>query len=185
MQKKRLAVALAVVAVAAVVANAAVFVYYPATIQVQPQKPPVAFQTGTNSNGNDLNGTQISVTIGTNGTEAAIALHPTLGYDYYYDILQVKNNDDQAYYVNFYVAASNVTSVGIAEAYIVIDGVKYPVVAGQLLLANNTLLNAGQTLSIGVLFYTPDGAQLNVNGKGVIDLYLVYSPVNEQPQTLP
>ena len=189
MLRKRLAVALAVVAVAALVANAAVFVYYPATVEVYPQQAPVVFQGGSNAGSSDLNGNQITVDIGTSGTNASIAVHPTYGYNYYYDILWVTNNDDQVYYVNFYVKSSNVTAVGIAEAYIVINDQKYAIPTSgsgtEPLLSGNIPLDAGETLSIGFLFYTPDGAALDTTKKAVIDLYLIYSPTNENPQLLP
>ncbi len=185
MLRKRLAVALAVVAVAALVANAAVFVYYPATVEVYPQQAPVVFQNGTNAGSSDLNGNTITVDIGVNGTNASIAVHPTYGYNYYYDILKVANNAGQAYYVNFYVKSSNVTDVGIAEAYIVIDGQKYAIPTTGTILPYNIVVNAGASLSIGFLFYTPDGAALDTNNKAVIDLYLIYSPVNETVPPLP
>ncbi len=185
MQRKRLAVALAVVALAALVANAAVFVYYPAYVNVQAQKAPVKFAAGTNAGQPDINGNTIVVTVQQNGTEATLTLHPTLEYNYYYDILRVVNQGQQAYYVNFYINTSNITSIGITEVYIVVNGTKYLAIPGQVVMPQNVLLNANQQLIIGILFYSPDDAVFNLNATGRMELFLIYSPVNEAPQPLP
>jgi len=185
MQRKKLVVALAVLAIAALVANAAVFVYYPATVEVQAQKAPVKFQAGTNAGAPDLNGNTIQVTIGTNGTDAIITVHPTLEYNYYYDVLRIVNTGQQGYYVNFYVNQSNLADIGIAEVYIVVNGTKYPALPGALVAPKNIFLNANQKLIIGILFYSPDDAVFNLNTTGTLNLFLVYSPVNETVQPLP
>ncbi len=181
--RKRIIMMMAALAVSIAVANAAVFVYYPVGVTAIPQKPDVVFAPGTNAGNTDLGGNTITVNIGVNATNATIVVHPTLEYTYYYDILVVKNNGTQAYYVNFYVSDANYTAAGFTNAYLVVDGVKYPIVAGQLVLANNLQLAAGANITIGILFYAPDDAKFN--GNAAISLNLVYSPVNETAPNLP
>ncbi len=191
--RSRIVLALAVLATAALVANAGVFVYYPAEVYAFPQKPVVYFAAGTNAGNNDLNGTTIDVTVGTNGTVASIAVHPTLGYTYYHDILQVQvdANAQGTIYVNFYVAQTNYTQAGFAEVYLVINGQKYFLAQGNYALATPLTLNPGDTLSIGLLFYAPDDTVFQDNDNNgrfdpaYIQLTLVYSPNNEAFQPLP
>jgi len=176
-------VALAAALIAAVaVANAAVFVYYPANVKVVPQQPPIVFDEGTNANQADLLGNTIEVSIAQNKTEVNITVHPTLQYTYYYNILVVNNTDSNAYYVNFYVNFTNFTA-SFQEAYLVINGQKYLIQNGQFVLSTPLTLNANEYINVSLLFYAPDSQQFQ--GNVVIDLQLVYSPTTETFQTLP
>jgi len=181
--KARIAAVAAALIAAVVVANAAVFVYYPANVQIVPQEPPIVFEYGSNANQADLRGNTIEVSIAQNKTAVNITLHPTLQYTYYYDILVVDNVDTaNAYYVNFYVVNTNYTA-SFQEAYLVINGTKYLIQNGQFVLPTPLTLNAGANVSIGLLFYAPDSQQFQ--GNVTIDLQLVYSPTTETFQTLP
>jgi len=187
---KRLVVVAALALTAALVANAAVFVYYPAIINVEPVKPDVVFDIGTNSNQPDLAGNTITVTIpgvttttDGNATEVYITVHPTLQYTYYYDILTIKNNGGIDYYVNIYIYSTNVTSA-FTEAYIIIDGTKISLDQTGFASATNLVLPAGGSFSVSLLFYAPD-SQIFPQDPVQINMSVVYSPVNEQFQPLP
>jgi len=100
MKKLYLLIALATI-VAAV--NAAVFVYYPLSITLQPSKPAVYFVLGTNANQNDImygvDGNRIVVIVDSAGAQAWITVHPTYQRTYYRDVLRVVNQDNVTYTV--------------------------------------------------------------------------------------
>jgi len=171
------------------VANAAVFVYYPAIINVEPVKPDIVFDLGTNANQPDLAGNTITVTIpGTQGTtgnqtEISITLHPTLQYTYYYDIFTINNTGTVDYYVNIYIYTTNVTT-GFVEAYMFLNDTKIPLNETGFVSATNLLLPAGSYFSVSFLFYAPD-SQAFPQDPIQINMSVVYSPVDEQFQPLP
>jgi len=93
---------LAILALALAVANAAVFVYYPMSVTLQPSKPAVYFLPGSNANKPDIMygaGNTIAVTIDSAGAQASITVHPTYQRTYYKEVLNITNQDTQAYYV--------------------------------------------------------------------------------------
>ncbi|MEM4686820.1 MAG: hypothetical protein QXY67_04980, partial [Zestosphaera sp.] len=75
--KRKIIILLAIATLISIV-NASVFVYYPVTLKISPQQPPVVFQEGTNTNTTDLWGKTITVNIGNEGTSLKITVHPTL-----------------------------------------------------------------------------------------------------------
>jgi len=186
---RRLVAVAALALTAALVANAAVFVYYPAIINVEPVQPDIVFDLGTNANKPDLANNTITVTIpgtaGTTGnqTEITITVHPTLQFTYYYDIFTINNTGGVTYYVNFYIYSSNVTSA-FAEAYLVVNGTKIPLNATGFASDVNLELPAGDHFSVGLLFYAPD-SQVFPQDPVQINLTVVYSPVDETFQPLP
>jgi len=99
--KKRLYV-LALLVAALAIANAAVFVYYPMSVTLQPSRPAVYFEPGSNANKPDVmygDGNTITVTVDSAGAQASITVHPTYQRTYYEDVLKITNQDNQAYYV--------------------------------------------------------------------------------------
>ena len=188
----------ALVLAGALVANAAVFVYYPVSVTMQPTKPDIVLVPGTNANQTDLAGNVISVIIpgflnnaNGNQTTATIVIHPTLQYNYYHDIIRIRNNGNITYFVNIYINSTNVTAA-FPLAYIVIDGVKYTIPpAGNFISINNIQILSGQELIVGFLLYAPDNQPFPQNPNTTqilpvtLDLMVVYSPTNTDFQPLP
>ena len=91
------------------VALAAVFAYYPLTLQIVPTPPGVVFEPGSNAGQPDIGaGNTITVTIGANNTSATITIHPTYQENYYKDVLRINNTDDNA--MNVWIVFTNVTN---------------------------------------------------------------------------
>ena len=121
MNTKRKLIALLAIATLISIVNASVFVYYPITLTISPQNPPVVFSTGSNSNKRDLWDKTITVSID-DDTRLTIEVHPTLQRNYYYDIAKIKNNDDlNTYYIKFRVTKS-INDDRVNEAYLIING---------------------------------------------------------------
>ena len=119
--RRKLIVLLAIATLVSIV-NASVFVYYPINLKISPQQPPVVFIPGSNSDGTDLWGSTITVNIGGGGTNLSIEVHPTLQRNYYYDIVKIRNNDNNnAYYLKFRVI-SPISDERVSEAYLIIGG---------------------------------------------------------------
>jgi len=92
---------LALLAVALAIANASVFVYYPLSVTLQASKPAVYFLPGSNANAPDIMygaGNAIAVAVDSAGAQASITVHPTYQRTYYKDVLNIANQDSQAYY---------------------------------------------------------------------------------------
>jgi len=93
------------IALAAIVAtvNASVFVYYPLSVSLAPSKPAVYFVAGSNANHPDVmygsDNNHIAVTVDKAGAQAWIIVHPTYQTTYYKEVLNITNQDSQAYYV--------------------------------------------------------------------------------------
>jgi hypothetical protein len=121
MNTKRKLIALLAIATLISIVNASVFVYYPITLTINPQNPPVVFSSGSNSNKRDLWDKTITVSID-DDTRLTIKVHPTLQRNYYYDIAKIKNNDDSnTYYIKFRVTTP-ITDNGVNKAYLIING---------------------------------------------------------------
>jgi len=88
---------------AATAVFASVFVYYPLNINLQPSKPAVIFVPGSNAGQNDImygtDSNTISVSVDSANASATITVHPTYQTTYYKDVLEITNQDSQAYYV--------------------------------------------------------------------------------------
>lgn len=187
MQAGKYILGLTIATILASIVFASVFVYYPASVQVSPTAPPVIFIEGSNSNQRDLYGTIITTTIDTTGTSASITLHPTYQRTYYLDVLRIKNQDSQAYYVRINVI-STITNGNLASAklYIYNGGVRVGVVdllTTQLQPDSWIVLNGNGELRIDFEFqYATSGGSYNTapSGSGTINLELVYSTVNTE-----
>jgi len=100
-EMKRLYILIAL-AIALAIANAAVFVYYPLSLSLAPSKPAVYFVAGSNANKPDVMygaGNTITVNIDSAGVVAQITVHPTYQRTYYKEVLNITNQDNQAYTV--------------------------------------------------------------------------------------
>lgn len=120
MNTKRKLVALLAIAALVGIVNATVFVYYPISVTVSPQPPPVIFRPGTNANKTDLWGETIEVIVEDYGTKLTITVHPTVQRNYYYDIVKIFNRDENnAYYAKFRVLTP-ITDERISKAYLIV-----------------------------------------------------------------
>jgi hypothetical protein len=104
-RKRRITTPLIALLIAVVIsiAFASVFVYYPMAVTLQPVRPPVVFDTGTNSNRNDLGGSDttsntISVSIGSNKASLNITVHPTYQTAVYKNVAKIVNSDSSKAY---------------------------------------------------------------------------------------
>jgi hypothetical protein len=120
MNTKRKLIALLAIATLISIVNASVFVYYPITLTISPQNPPVVFSSGSNSNKRDLWDKTITVSID-DDTRLTIEVHPTLQRNYYYDIAKIENKDTNTYYIKFRVT-NPITDDRVDEAYLIING---------------------------------------------------------------
>jgi len=153
--RRKLIVLLAIATLVSIV-NASVFVYYPINLTISPQQPPVVFESGSNAGQRDLWGGIITVNIGDEGTSLSIKVHPTLQRNYYYDIVKIKNNDNNVYYLKFRVI-SPIADDRVSAAYLIIADGDY---SEKINLKQGTL--------------QPDGwFTLSADSKLRVDLYLV------------
>jgi len=187
MQARRYVLGLTIATILVSIVFASVFVYYPGIVQVSPVRPPIIFTEGSNSNQRDLNGATITTTIDSTNTSASIALHPTYQRTYYRDVLRIKNQDSEVYYVKVNVV-STITGGNIVSAKIhVYSGA---VKVGEIDLLTTGLqpdnwitLNGGEELRIDFEFrYATTGGSPDTapSGSGTISLELVYSTVNNE-----
>jgi hypothetical protein len=161
MNTKRKLIALLAIATLISIVNASVFVYYPITLTISPQNPPVVFSSGSNAGGNDLWGNTITVNTG-DGTSLTIEVHPTLQRNYYYDIAKIKNNDDSnTYYIKFRVTEP-ITDSRVDKAYLIIN--------------NTNTQHIIDLMSSGV---QPDNnwIELSSSSEFRVDLYIVLNSV--------
>ena len=100
MEKRKKLLTIVLIALALAVVNASVFTYYPVSITLAPQKPPLIFESGSNTGKPDLFGQTITASIGDASTSLALTVHPTYQTAYYKDIARIKNQDSSnSYYV--------------------------------------------------------------------------------------
>jgi len=179
MKKLYLLIALAAI-VAAV--NAAVFAYYPITVNITGTQP-VAFDLGSNANQSDLGaGNSIVVSLGSNSTSVTITIHPTYQYTYYHNITLVKNIDTgKSYYVAFRVTQpiSGWPAGSVAKMIVYTSG-GTKVIEVDLKQQYTTSwigpLSAGDYYRIDFYIYYPEGSSLP-SGTSV-SVQLIYSPQN-------
>ncbi|MEM0348334.1 MAG: hypothetical protein QXL83_07290 [Zestosphaera sp.] len=118
--KRKIIILLAIATLISIV-NASVFVYYPVTLKISPQQPPVVFQEGTNTNTTDLWGKTITVNIGNEGTSLKITVHPTLQRNYYYNLTEIVSRDSSnTYHIKFRVTKA-INDVRVNTAYLIIN----------------------------------------------------------------
>ncbi|MFZ8791941.1 MAG: hypothetical protein ACO2OS_06730 [Thermosphaera aggregans] len=187
MQAGKYILGLTIATILASIVFASVFVYYPASVQVSPRAPPVIFEEGSNSNQRDLYGETITTDIDATGTSASITLHPTYQRTYYKDVLRIKNQDSEVYYVKVNVV-STITGGNIVSAKIHVY--RGDVKVGEIDLLTTGLqpdswiaLNGNGELRIDLEFrYATTGGSHDTAppGSGTISLELVYSTVNNE-----
>ncbi len=176
-------------AVAASVVFASVFVYYSLGIVLQPVAPPVVFVPGDNAGQQDLQGNTIEVNIGPNQTTALITLHPTYMFNYYKEILNISNVDaaNTSYNVYLQVVNTNVTAANMTVTLLINDTYAIDISNPGTydLSAQAGALAPGRTWSLSLLILIPEGTVGITNNTYAIEAYLVYTPSNEAPPTLP
>jgi len=115
---KRLYILIAL-AIALAVANAAVFVYYPMTVNVSGTTAEVRFAPGSNANKDDLAGQTIEVVLeGSYNTKATITVHPTNERTYYRDVLVIENYGVGRTYYAWINVKTAITNQYITAAYL-------------------------------------------------------------------
>ncbi len=175
-----LGIALAV-AIAASLASASVFVYYPLTVNVQYTPPPVKFEAGSNAGQPDLSGT-IDVSIGQNQTLATITIHPTYRTTYYKDVLHINNTSSSNYYIMLRVDTP--ASIDISGATLelrLVDDTGRVIKTLDLTQTGDTgwlLLNAGSGLRVDIVSDMPEGYTLPSSVSASISL--IYSNSNTE-----
>jgi len=179
---------------AATAVFASVFVYYPLNISLTPSKPAVYFIAGSNAGQNDImygTGNKIIVSVDSAGAFAQITVHPTYQTTYYKDVLEITNQDNQAYYVwlnvtNPITVGGNLTS---AVLYVIDDvgnqhSVDLHLTTGPVLVGQ---ISGGKTWRIDLEFqitgYGNNGSpsQAPILSDYSASLNLIYSPSNENP----
>ena len=173
------------------VALAAVFAYYPLTLQVAPTSPGVVFEPGSNAGQPDIGaGNTIAVTIGANKTSASITIHPTYQENYYKDVLRINNTDGNA--MNVYIvftSVSNTLPTGsivmlfvyedttkVRELDVTNPAVNQPISIGQL--------GAGRVWQLDIYVYIPEGTYIT-GASYTANAKLVYTPSTETPPANP
>jgi len=101
------------------VANAAVFVYYPMTVNVSGTTAEVRFAPGSNAGGADLAGQTIAVALeGSYNTKATITIHPTNERTYYKNVLVIENYGVGRTYYGWINVKTAITNQYITAAYL-------------------------------------------------------------------
>jgi len=146
-----------------------------------PSAPKVIFAPGSNAGQTDINGGTIGVTVGTNGANLTLTLHPTYETTYYKNITIIENTDTAtSYNVNITVSQALSLPAG-SKAYLIIynkgatrslTGWPIPLPATGTYVAMVDLTQTGTT-SIGTL---------SAGGVWEVDL-LVYIPEGTTPTT--
>jgi hypothetical protein len=115
-RKRRITTPLIALLIAVVIsiAFASVFVYYPMEVILQPVRPPVYFETGSNAGAYDLGGSDttsntISVSIGSNGASLNITVHPTYQTTVYKNVTKIVNRDSKGYNVWINIRWTNIS----------------------------------------------------------------------------
>jgi len=167
---RELVVLTILIAVAVSVVNAAVFVYYPMDVTASWSKRPIYFDTaGTNAGGPDLSGT-ITVVLSEDGTDAAITVHPSRrGTTLYHNIMTIKNDDTQTYYLWIKVETAFDDS-SISEAYLLAGSTQVDL--KQTGVTSMGSLDAGEELSVSLRLKVSSSG----SGTDSASIELVYSP---------
>ena len=183
-----LVLALALLAMTATLAS--VFAYYPLTLQVVPTAPGVVFEKGSNAGQPDIGARNtITVSVGANKTSASITIHPTYQENYYKDVLQIVNNDDNA--MNVYIVFTSVSNTLPADSVVKLfvyeedTKIELDVTNPQLNQPISIgLLGATKVWQIDIYVYIPEGTV--ITGRSyTADAKLVYTPSTETPPANP
>jgi hypothetical protein len=195
-RKNLLSLALALLtAIALSIAFAAVFSYYPVSIDISPVSPPVYFELGSNANTYDLwADNKIDVSVGNNGASVSITIHPTYQVTYYKNVTLIVNNDTKAYNIYLRVATpANLSSGASAVVYVYSKGASrslsgYPTPTPSEYVKNVSLtstgttyigsLSGGSAYEIDIYVYIPEGTSPSST---TAKLLLIASPSSESP----
>lgn len=180
---KNILIPLAVLAIATV-ALASVFVYYPLTLQAQPQAPGVVFQPGSNAGHPDIGQNTITVNLGANATSATVRIHPTYQRTYYLDVLRVHNGDNDAMRIWLRVESiQNSLPQGSVVRMIFRQGntvVYTHEFANAGVQVHVGTINAGATWQIDFEVIIPEGTRI-ANAQFNAQMRLIYTPSTETP----
>jgi len=121
---------LVVLAVFVAAVNAAVFAYYPLTVNVAGTTAEVRFAAGSNANQPDLAGNTIGVTLeGSCNTKATVTIHPTNERTYYRDVLWIENYGVGRTYYAWIRVVTPVTHTAILSAKLYVKDANGNIVA--------------------------------------------------------
>jgi len=180
-------------ALALALVNAAVFVYYPMSIGLSPQKPPVYFDLGSNANQKDLWGNTITVSLSEANTNLAVQVNPTYQDNYYKNITVIKNQDtnpDDVYYILFNVT-DTISDTNVTTAELIVSDSSGTPIATIDLKTNGVqpsswiTVNPGETLTVSLkITITPDSGVTYSTSPSLADgsaiVKLIYSPQNSE-----
>jgi len=184
---------------AATAVFASVFVYYPLKISLQPSQPAVIFVPGSNAGKPDVmygtDSNTISVSVDSAGASASITVHPTYQTTYYEDVLEIKNQDNQAYTVWLNVTDPLLDTNGkltSATLYVYDISTSTPTLVKPIDLSQKKQVQVGQ-ISSGAIWridlefqitgYGSNGSpsQAPILSSTSASLNLIYSPSSENP----
>ena len=185
MEQRKKLISIVLIALALAVVNASVFTYYPVSITLAPQKPPLIFESGSNTGKPDLFGQTITASIGDASTSLALTVHPTYQTTYYKDIARIKNQDSSnSYYVAIKV---NTLFTGPSEAKLLIYSGSTNVAVVDLLTTGTTTwlgpISAGSEWSIDLKITIPEtGSSSSAPSisQPTESVQLIYSPQNTE-----
>jgi hypothetical protein len=186
MEKRKKLLTIVLIALALAVVNASVFTYYPVSITLAPQKPPLIFESGSNTGKPDLFGQTITASIGDASTSLALTVHPTYQTAYYKDIARIKNQDSSnSYYVAIKV---NTPFTGPYEAKLLIYSGSTNVAIVDLLTTGTTTwlgpISAGSEwsidLEITILETGGSSSSAPSISQPTASIQLIYSPQNTE-----
>jgi len=173
------------------VALAAVFAYYPLTLQIVPTPPGVVFEPGSNADKPDI-GTEnyITVETGDNGASASVTIHPTYQENYYKDVLRISNNDDDA--MNVYIVFTSVSNTLPAGSIVKLFVYEEATRVRELEVTNPAvnqpisigLLGVGRVWQLDIYVYIPEGTYIT-GASYTANAKLVYTPSTETPPANP
>jgi len=190
--QKRTLATLAALAITLAVVNASVFVYYPITVNLSPVAPPVIFDKGSNTGGDDLGNNKIQVVIQSNdptNTSATITVHPTYRTTYYKDILRIKNQDTRAYHIRIYVE-DIFNDDKIISAYLIIGSEQIDLKSGGFQPSDSWItISASGQLSVDLKLVISTSGGSYDSAPSLSDsqatIKLIYSPQNIEPPPTP
>jgi len=186
MEKGKKLLTIVLIALALAVVNASVFTYYPVSITLATQQPPLIFKYGSNTKKPDLWSTTITADIGAANTSLTLTVHPTYQTTYYKDIARIKNQDSSnSYYVAIKV---NTPFTGPSEAKLLIYSGSNNVATVDLLTTGTTTwfgpISAGSEWSIDLKITIPETGGSPSSpptiSQPTASIQLIYSPQNTE-----
>lgn len=175
---------------AATLALASVFTYYPLTMRALPVAPGVVFEQGSNAGQPDIGNNFIEVEIGSNATTASLTIHPTYQENYYKDVLRIRNGDDNAMRIFLvFVSLNNQLPTGSIIKIFFYEGatkikeldITNPVLNNPISIGT---LSSGGAWQIDIYVYIPEGYSIT-NAQYLAQARLVSTPSGETPPATP